>query len=145
MVADLKNKKALVRVDFNVPINKDGEITDDTRIRMALSTLRYLLDEGAAVILMSHLGRPQKKKLSDGSVDREKFTLRPVAKHLGLLLNTTVDFVEDCIGEKVERKVNHLEPGQILLLENTRFYEENFQKLVEKSTSYRKTRHYYFR
>jgi phosphoglycerate kinase len=124
MIADLKNKKALVRVDFNVPIDSKGEITDDTRIRMALSTIRYLLDEGAAVILMSHLGRPLKKKLPDGSIDRNKFSLRPVADHLGLLLNTTVEFIDDCIGSKVTARIDALQPGQIILLENTRFYSE---------------------
>lgn len=124
MVADLKDKKALVRVDFNVPINADGEITDDTRIRMALSTIRYLLDEGAAVILMSHLGRPLKKTRPDGSIDRTKFTLEPVAKHLGLLLNTTVQFVPECIGDQVRSRIDALKPGDILLLENTRFHKE---------------------
>jgi len=124
MLQQLKGKKALVRVDFNVPINANGEITDDTRIRMALATVRYLLDDGAAVILMSHLGRPLKKLLPDGSIDRKKFSLRPVAKHLSGLLGQEVGFVEDCIGDTVRQAVDRLEPGQILLLENTRFYAE---------------------
>lgn len=124
MIHDIKNKKVLVRVDFNVPINSNGEITDDTRIRMALSTIRYLLDEGAAVILMSHLGRPLKKKLPDGSIDRKKFTLRPVSEHLAKLLGKPVGFVEDCIGPVVKNAVDQLHPGDVLLLENTRFYEE---------------------
>lgn len=124
MIQDLKNRKVLVRVDFNVPINSNGEITDDTRIRMALATIRHLLDHGAAVILMSHLGRPLKKRLPDGSIDRNKFSLRPVSEHLAKLLGQPVGFVEDCVGPVVKKEVDQLRPGGILLLENTRFYEE---------------------
>lgn len=124
MLSHLNNKRALVRVDFNVPIDSDGKITDDTRIRMALPTILHLLKEGASVILMSHLGRPLKKKLPDGSIDRARFSLRPVAEHLSGLLDKPVDFAVDCIGQAVIEKVSELNSGQVLLLENTRFYEQ---------------------
>lgn len=124
MLTHLNNKRALVRVDFNVPIDSDGTITDDTRIRMALPTILHLLNEGASVILMSHLGRPLKKKLPDGSIDRARFSLRPVAEHLSGLLDKPVSFAEDCIGQAVVQKVSELKSGQVLLLENTRFYEQ---------------------
>jgi len=111
---DVKGKRVLVRVDFNVPI-KDGEVGDDTRIRAALPTINYLLDHGAAVILASHLGRPK-----DGP--EEKYSLRPVARHLSRLLNRPVAFAEDCIGPIAEKAVAELAPGKVLLLENTRFH-----------------------
>lgn len=124
MVTGLKGKKVLLRVDFNVPLDPSGKISDDTRIRMALATILHLLDEGAAVVLMSHLGRPLKKLLPDGSVDREKFSLRPVAEHLGKLMGRSVRFVGDCVGPEVEAAVAALQEGEVLLLENTRFYAE---------------------
>ena len=111
---DVKGKKVLVRVDFNVPI-KDGVVGDDTRIRAALPTINYLLENGAAVILCSHLGRP---KDSPDPV----FSLKPVADYLDQLLETDVKFAEDCVGEKAETAAAALQPGQVLVLENTRFH-----------------------
>jgi len=113
---DPKGKRVLVRVDFNVPI-KDGAVGDDTRIRAALPTLEYLLERGAAVILCSHLGRPK-----DGP--DPKYSLKPVAAHLGKLTGKPVAFAEDCIGPAAEKAAKALEPGEILLLENTRFHPE---------------------
>jgi phosphoglycerate kinase len=120
---DLKGKKALVRVDFNVPLDKESfAITDDTRIRAALPTIRHLLAEGAAVILMSHLGRPLKKKKEDGSIDRESFTLAHLVDHLSQELGRTVQFCPETVGEKARSMAAALQPGEVLLLENTRFY-----------------------
>ena len=111
---DVRGKKVLVRVDFNVPI-KEGTIGDDTRIKAALPTIQYLLDNGAAVILCSHLGRPK------GEPDPQ-FSLKPVAEYLGTLIDAPVSFAEDCIGEKAETAAAVLQPGQVLVLENTRFH-----------------------
>ena len=119
---DVADKKVLVRVDFNVPIDEAGNVTDDTRIDKAAPTIRYLLEQGAAVILMSHLGRPQKDKLADGTIDKENFTLEPVIATLEDHIGCQVIFVEDTIGEDAKAAVAALEPGQVLLLENTRFY-----------------------
>lgn len=113
---DVSGKRVLVRVDFNVPLNAQGCITDDTRIRAALPTIRYLLQHGAAVILMSHLGRP------DGQVV-EKLRLAPVAHRLGELLGLPVTMAPDSIGPQVEALVQSLQPGQVLLLENLRFHK----------------------
>jgi phosphoglycerate kinase len=113
---DVKGKRVLVRVDFNVPI-EDGKIGDDTRIQAALPTIKYLLDHGAAVILMSHLGRPK------GEPNPE-LSLRPVAEYLDELLDQPVKFAEDCLGSKAEQAAQELQPGQVLLLENTRFHPE---------------------
>lgn len=113
---DVRGKKVLVRVDFNVPI-QDGKVGDDTRIRAALPTLTYLLQNGAALILCSHLGRP--KQGPD-----PKYSLRPVANHLAGLLGQEVFFAEDYIGPKAEEAAARLRPGQVLLLENTRFHPE---------------------
>lgn len=114
---DVQGKKVLVRVDFNVPLNENGEITDETRIGAALPTIQYLLDHGAKVILMSHLGRPK------GEVKPE-FSLAPVAKRLGELLNTKVIFATDCIGKEAQDAVDSMEAGQVVLLENLRFHKE---------------------
>lgn len=111
---DVTEKKVLVRVDFNVPI-KDGKVGDDTRIQAALPTLRYLLAHQATLILCSHLGRPK------GEVKQE-FSLKPVADHLSMVLGQPVKFVEDCIGPVAEKAVKELSPGDVLLLENTRFH-----------------------
>ncbi|MEM6395187.1 MAG: phosphoglycerate kinase [Bacteroidota bacterium] len=118
----LKGKKVLVRVDFNVPLNEERQITDDTRIRKAIPTLQHVLEEGAALILMSHLGRPQKKKLEDGSIDKEQFSLKPIVSRLEDLLGNQVQFVEDTIGQAAQEAAANLEVGEVLLLENTRFY-----------------------
>jgi len=124
MNIDLKGKKALVRVDFNVPLDKNYNITDDTRIRKALPTIQHALDEGAAVILMSHLGRPQKKRNGDGSINTEKFTLWHVAGRLAELLNRNVGFVTNTVGDAIQMHADRLKSGEVLLLENTRFYKE---------------------
>jgi len=113
---DVKGKRVLVRVDFNVPV-KDGVITDDTRIVAALPTLKYLLERGGRVILMSHLGRPK------GERDAA-FSLAPVAEALSEKLHQPVAFAEDCIGETAESAAESLQDGEILLLENVRFYNE---------------------
>lgn len=111
---DVKGKKVLVRVDFNVPIH-DGKVADDTRIQAALPTLKYLLDEGAALILTSHLGRPK------GEASPE-FSLAPVAEYLGGLVPVPVKFASDCLGDVAKNAAAALKPGEILLLENTRFH-----------------------
>lgn len=111
---DVRGKKVLVRVDFNVPIS-DGKVGDDTRIQAALPTIKYLLENNAAVILCSHLGRPK------GEVKPE-LSLKPVAEYLGKLIDAPLKFAEDCIGEKAEKAAAALEPGQVLVLENTRFH-----------------------
>ncbi len=121
MVKDLKGKKVLIRVDFNVPLNKEHEITDDTRMQKALPTIQQVLSEGASVILMSHLGRPQKKKKEDGSINVEKFSLRHLVKHLSDLLDQEVIFASDTVGPDAFDKALALMPGQVLVLENTRF------------------------
>ena len=122
---DVEGKKVIVRVDFNVPI-KEGKITDDTRIRAALPTIEYLLDHGAAVILMSHLGRPKTK-------DDLQFSLRPVAEHLGTLISAPVKFAEDCRGEVARQAAASLMPGEVLVLENTRFHKEETKNDPEMS------------
>ena len=119
---DVKGKKVLVRVDFNVPLDDEKNITDDTRIAKAAPTIQYLLENGAAVVLMSHLGRPQKKKLDDGTVDKENFSLRPVVTTLEDHVGCQVKFAGDTIGEEAKAAVDAIEPGEIVLLENTRFY-----------------------
>ena len=111
------NEKALIRVDFNVPLNEKFEITDDTRMTAAIPTIKKILKDGGSVILMSHLGRPE-----DGPTD--KYSLKHLLPHLQKLLGTPVDFANDCIGEEAVRKAAALKPGQVLLLENLRFYKE---------------------
>ena len=124
MNIDFQNKKVLIRVDFNVPLNANGIITDDTRIRKALPTINHVLNNGGSVILMSHLGRPLKKLNKEGNIDVEKFTLWNVAPRLAELLGKTVGFVKNTIGEEVQMHADALLPGEVLLLENTRFYKE---------------------
>ncbi len=111
---DLKGKKVLMRVDFNVPLDKDGTISDDTRLRESLPSIEHIVKAGGSVILMSHLGRPK-------GVDPQ-FSLKPCAAALSKLLNQSVLMADDCIGEKVEKMAHDIKPGQILLLENLRFY-----------------------
>jgi len=123
MIETVAGKKVLCRVDFNVPLDKEYNITDNTRIVRALPTINRLLDGGAAVILMSHLGRPQKKLKDDGSLNVEKFTLRHVAPALATLLNRSVKFCDDCIGAEAEQMAADLKSGEVLLLENTRFHK----------------------
>lgn len=110
---DVTGKRVLVRVDFNVPI-QDGEVTDDTRIRAALPTIQYLIEKGAKVILMSHLGRPKPE-------NRDQFKMDPVAKRLSELLGRPVKKVDAVVGPEVEKAVAEMQPGDVLLLENTRF------------------------
>lgn len=111
------NEKALIRVDFNVPLNDKFAITDDTRMRAAVPTIKKILKDGGSVILMSHLGRPK-----DGPTD--KYSLKHLVPHLQELLGTKVDFANDCIGQEATDKAKALKPGQVLLLENLRFYKE---------------------
>ena len=128
---DVAGKKVLVRVDFNVPLNDKGEITDDTRITASLPTIQYLLEQKAAVILMAHLGRPK------GQVKPE-LSLAPVAKHLGKLLGKKILFAPDCVGEAAQAAASKLTPGHILLLENLRFHKEeekNDMEFAEKLAS----------
>ena len=111
---DVQGKKVLVRVDFNVPV-KEGVVGDDTRIRAALPTINYLLENGAALILCSHLGRPKGKPLPE-------FSLKPVADYLAQLLGKSVSFAEDCIGPKAKAAAQALKSGDVLVLENTRYH-----------------------
>ena len=110
-------KKALVRVDFNVPLNERFEITDDTRIKATIPTIKKILSDGGSVILMSHLGRPK-------NGPEEKYSLKPIVVPLSLILGVQVKFAEDCIGAETEKMANALQPGEVLLLENLRFYKE---------------------
>lgn len=123
MNIDVSGKKVLVRVDFNVPLNKDHQITDDTRMQASLPTLKYILEHGGAAILMSHLGRPMKKKKDDGSIDVAAFTLEHLVDHLAELTGARVRFCPETVGEKATQMASELQPGEILLLENTRFNE----------------------
>lgn len=133
-VGDIKGKRVLVRVDFNVPMSKDeaGKITDDKRIVESLPTINKIISEGGRVILMSHLGRPKGEK-------NLKYSLRPVAERLSALLDRPVLFADDCIGESTAAIVNDLRDGDVLLLENLRFYseeEKNNKDFAEKLASY---------
>ena len=113
---NFKNKKAIIRVDFNVPLNANFEVTDATRIQAAKPTIIEILEQGGSCVLMSHLGRP--KGFQDA------FSLRHIVKSIEAIIGCNVKFIADCIGEKVEEAVANLEAGEILLLENLRFYEE---------------------
>jgi len=115
---NFKNEKALIRVDFNVPVDEQFNITDDTRMRASLPSIKKIISDGGSVILMSHFGRPK-----DGPEDR--YSLKHLLKHLQELLgNTKILFASDCIGEDAEQKAKDLQPGQVLLLENLRFHKE---------------------
>ena len=122
---DIKGKKVFIRVDFNVPI-KDGEIEDDTRIVGALPTIKYAVEQGAKIILASHLGRPikDKKKAEEKGMpyDESKYSLAPVSKKLSELLEKDVQFADDCVGEKVKTIVESLREGEVILLENLRLH-----------------------
>lgn len=114
----LKGKKVLIRVDFNVPMNDQGVITDDARIVKSLDTIKFCLDNGAAVILMSHLGRPK------GAGFEEKYSLKPVAAYLGKVLGKDVKMLSDCVGDAVKAETSKMQSGEIALLENLRFHKE---------------------
>lgn len=120
----VRGKRVFVRVDFNVPMDDHGNITNDTRIRAALPTIHYLIDEGAKIILASHLGRPK------GKPD-PKYSLAPVAKRLGELLKRPVAMAPDCIGPEVEKATARLQEGEVLLLENVRYHEEEEKNEAE--------------
>jgi phosphoglycerate kinase len=113
----LANKRVLVRVDFNVPMDDQGNITDDIRIRMALPTLQYILDKGGKLIICSHMGRPKGQRV-------EEFSLAPIAKHLEILLGKAVLLAPDCIGAETVALAEKMQAGEILLLENLRFHKE---------------------
>ena len=112
---DVSGKKVLVRVDFNVPMDKSGKVTDDTRVRASLATINYIREKGARVIVTSHLGRPKGKRAAE-------FSLKPVAPILSGLLKKDVPFVDDCVGEKALQAVADMKAGDVILLENLRFH-----------------------
>ncbi|WP_346859057.1 phosphoglycerate kinase [uncultured Draconibacterium sp.] len=115
---DFKGKRALIRVDFNVPLNENFEITDDTRMRAALPTIKKIIEGGGSPVIMSHLGRPK-------NGPEEKFSLKPLVNHLSELLGgATVKIAPDCIGEEVKEMAANVKPGEVLILENLRFYKE---------------------
>src|SRR5215218_3375534 len=115
---NFSGKKALIRVDFNVPLNEKYEITDDNRMQAAVPTIKKILESGGSVILMSHLGRPK-----DGPT--EKYSLKHLVNHLGNLLDgTKILFAGDCIGQQAIDASANLKPGEVLMLENLRFYKE---------------------
>src|ERR1044072_8456729 len=115
---NFKGKRALIRVDFNVPLDKSFNVTDDNRIRATIPTLKKILDDGGSVILMSHLGRPKEGP-------EEKYSLKHLSKHLSELLDgKEILFADDCIGEAANKTASALKPGNVLLLENLRFYKE---------------------
>jgi phosphoglycerate kinase len=120
---NFKGEKALVRVDFNVPI-KEGKITDDTRIKAALPTIKKILSDGGCVVLMSHWGRPLKDIEKKPHLTLADFSLKRVVPHLSALLGIDVQFTDDCIGDDAKQKAGALQPGQVLLLENLRFYKQ---------------------
>ncbi len=122
--ANFANKKVLIRVDFNVPLDENFKITDDNRITAALPTIKKILKDGGSVILMSHLGRPK-----DGPTD--KYSLKHLIPHLSDLLGQQVEFANDCIGQEATDKAKALQPGEVLLLENLRFYKEEEKGDVE--------------
>ncbi len=129
---DLRGKRVLLRVDYNVPLDASGKITDDYRIKKSLPTIKYLLEQNAKVVVCSHLGRPE------GKVDK-RYSLKPCAERLSRLINRPVVFVGDCIGVTVEEQINKMRSGQLLMLENVRFHPEeeaNDTEFAKKLASY---------
>ena len=122
------SKRVLVRVDFNVPLGEGGDVADETRIVAALPTIQYLIDHNAKVVLCSHLGRPK------GEVKPE-FSLAPVAKRLARMINTDLSFVSECVGPEVEKAVNDLKDGEVILLENLRFHNEETKTILSSLRS----------
>ena len=125
---EMKDKKVFLRVDFNVPMDKSGNVTDDTRVRAHLPTINYALKKGAKLIIASHLGRPKGKRV-------EEMSLQPVVKILSGLLMKDIVFIDDCVGEKVEQAVSKMKEGDIILLENLRFYpgeDKNDREFAKK-------------
>jgi phosphoglycerate kinase len=120
---NFENKKALIRVDFNVPLNDEFKVTDATRILAAKSTIDAILNDGGSAILMSHLGRPKGKE--------NKFSMTHIVEKVSRVLGVKVKFIDDCVGVKVEKAVSELKAGEVLLLENLRFYTE--EKAGDKS------------
>lgn len=114
---ELQGKRVLMRVDFNVPMDDKQVIIDDTKIKAALPTINYILEQGASLVLMSHLGRPKGER-------NEKYSLKPVSQHLATLLNAPVKMADDCVGESVAEEIQKLQLGEVLLLENVRFHKE---------------------
>lgn len=117
---ELQGKRVLMRVDFNIPMDESGQIIDDTKMAAPIPTIQYILEEGASLILMSHLGRPK-------ADNKEKFSLKPVGEHLATLLNKPVQMASDCKGAQVKAAAQNLQAGEILLLENVRFCAEEEQ------------------
>lgn len=122
----LKNTKALLRVDFNVPFNEKGEISDLTRIKESIPTINYIIKQGGSVILLSHLGRPK-------GIKKEKYTLKPCAIALSSLLHHPVLFAKDCLAKETQTQIDSMKPGDILLLENLRFYPEEEDPNIDPS------------
>ena len=128
---EMKGKNVFLRVDFNVPMDKSGNVTDDTRVRAHLPTINYALEKGAKLIIGSHLGRPKGKRV-------EELSLKPIVKILSSLLKKDIVFVDDCVGEKVEQAVSKMKEGDIVLLENLRFYpgeDKNEPEFAKKLAS----------
>ena len=132
----LKGKRVWLRVDFNVPLDPEGKITDDTRIRSVLPTINYCREQGAVLIIASHLGRPK------GKVDK-KFSLAPVASRLGELLEKEISFLNDCLGPEVEKEISGLKPGDVAVLENLRFHPEEEKNDPDFARSLAKTANLY--
>jgi len=131
---DFKGKRAIIRVDFNVPLDAEGKVTDDTRIRAAIPTIKKVLEKGGSVILMSHLGRPKKN-------NDMKFSLEQIIPAIEARLGVEVKFAGDCIGDKAAQMAAALKPGEVMLLENLRFYAEEEGKprgLAEDATDEQK-------
>ncbi len=137
---NLNGKKIILRVDFNVPMDKDQNITDNSRIKECVATINYILDHvGTSIVLLSHLGRPLKKLTPEGNIDTKTFTLKNTVACLSELLNRPVQFCPDCIGAEADKKAKELAPGEILLMENTRFHaeeEKGDEQFAEQLSTY---------